>query len=80
MQHLMHGYCGRAGEGGGAEIASPAIRGGARAYAAGPMALIESMRHRVVRIGPRPAGMPGGRGVSRDGERDGLRETQARAA
>ena len=80
-QHLMHGYCGRASvPANDAGVAMVANAGGARAHTAGPMGLIESMRHRVVRIGPRPAGMPVEPAGCRDGQTEGLRETQARAA
>jgi hypothetical protein len=78
-QHLMHGYCGRASEDGGAEVTAAGPAGGARAYAVRPMALLQARRNLVVRIGPRAAAADADR-VRATGSDNGIGETQARAA
>ena len=84
-QHLMHGYCGRVPAVTVAEAGVPGVNaagptGGARAYAVRPMALLESRRHLVVRIGPRPTGSTAGDVVPAGATGDKTEQTRARAA
>jgi len=76
-QHLMHGYCGRAAVTGRAQVPpAGARRGNEPDLVVRPMALIESRRQRVVRIGPRALHSIDGLGGSAQGRAEGHGQTQ----